>query len=55
MTDELRLKAREFLNLARQLREPKALPPRFTDSALTHQSRNGSGRDDDDTEDGRED
>ena len=36
MTDELRLKVREFLTLAR------------------HQSRNGSGRDDEEPEDGRE-
>jgi hypothetical protein len=55
MTDELRLKAREFLTLARQQQQPKALPPRFTSSALTHQSPNGSGRDDDEAEDGRGD
>lgn len=55
MTDELRLKAREVLALVRQQQQPKALPPRFTDSQLTHQSRNGSGRDDEDPEDGRGD
>ena len=51
MTDEMRLKAREFLTLARQ-QQPKALPPRFVDSALTHQSPNGSGQDDAEVEDG---
>jgi hypothetical protein len=55
MTDEMRQRAMEFLNLARQQQAPKALPPRFTDSQLTHQSPNGSGQDDDDTEDGRGD
>jgi hypothetical protein len=54
MTDEMRQKATELLKLTRQLREPKALPARFTDSSLTHQSRNRSGRDDEDPEDGRE-
>lgn len=54
-TDEMRQKATELLKLTRQLREPKALPARFADSALTHQSRNGSGRDDDETEDARGD
>jgi len=48
MTDELRLKAREVLALVRQQQAPKALPPRFTDSQLTHHSPNGSGQDDDD-------
>ena len=52
MTEELRLKAREVLALVRQQREPKALPPRFTSAALTHQSPNGSGQDDEDPEDG---
>ena len=48
MTDEMRQRATELLTLARQQREPKALAPRFTSAALTHQSPNGSGQDDED-------
>jgi hypothetical protein len=36
MPYELRTKAREFLALTRQLREPRALPDRFTDQSITN-------------------